>query len=107
MLERPSIFDLARQAASHAAMRQAVVARNVANADTPAYRAQDVTPFSQVFAEGRPARVIDAGGAASPNGNTVSLEAEMLRGVEAERAHARAMRIYQSALGVMRSAIGK
>ena len=46
---------------------------------------------------GRPAicpfRTRDAGTPASPNGNSVSLELEMLRGIEAQRAHSRAIRV--------------
>lgn len=107
MFQNLEIFHIAQSAAKHAATRQALVAQNIANADTPAYRAQDLTSFRNVFEQGRPARMIDAGGIASPNGNTVSLETEMLRGVEAERAHSRAIRIYQSALATMRSALAR
>lgn len=31
------------------AMRQSAIAANIANANTPAFKAQDVTPFSAVF----------------------------------------------------------
>jgi flagellar basal body rod protein FlgB len=52
-------------------------------------------------------RTKDAGTPASPNGNSVSLELEMLRGIEAQRAHSRAMRVYGSALGILRASIGR
>ena len=42
---------------------------------------------------------------AAPNGNSVSIETEMLKGVEAQRQHSRALAIYKSALGVLRSTI--
>ena len=42
-----------------------------------------------------------------PNGNGVSLEAEMLNAVEAKRAHDRALSIYRSAMEIMRQSIGR
>ena len=41
MFEGLEIFQLAGGVARHAASRQAVVAQNIANADTPGYRARD------------------------------------------------------------------
>ncbi|MBF9050991.1 FlgB family protein [Roseobacter sp. HKCCD9010] len=117
MLDNIEIFGLAQARARHAAARQAVTATNVANADTPGYRAQDIAAFERVFTRGsgsaaEAARAMqfttfDARGAASPNGNTVSLEAEMLRSVEAQRAHSRALTVYQSALTVLRTSLGR
>ncbi|QBY02213.1 FlgB family protein [Rhodophyticola sp. CCM32] len=116
MFDNLEIFGLAQARARHAAARQTVVATNVANADTPGYRAQDIAAFEDVFHTGtgaaaRPVQdadftTYDASGPASPNGNTVSLETEMLRSVEAQRAHSRALSIYQSALRVLRTSIG-
>lgn len=117
MFDRLEIFALAAAQARHAAARQAVVARNIANADTPGYRARDIADFAETWRamQGRggatdgalPLRVIDAGTPVSPNGNSVSLELEMLRGIEAQRAHSRALRIYGSALGILRTSIGR
>ena len=93
------------------------VSENIANADTPGYRARDVADFQETWrnttAEARmgraemPMRVIDAGTPSSPNGNSVSLEFEMLRGIEAQRAHSRAMRVYGSAMTILRASIGR
>jgi flagellar basal-body rod protein FlgB len=116
MFDTLEIFGLAQAQARHAAARQAVVAQNIANADTPGYRAHDLTPFADMVrgldarAGGFPdlaIRTVDAGGPASPNGNTVSLETEMLRGIEAQRSHSRALRVYESALTVLRSSLGR
>ena len=52
-------------------------------------------------------RTIDAGGVQSPNGNTVSLETEMVRSVEAQRDHSRALMVYRSAMNVMRAGLGR
>ena len=93
------------------------VSENIANADTPGYRAKDITEFADVLRdmqrrpegpEGRLSiRTHDAGTPASPNGNTVSLELEMLRGIEAQRAHSRALRVYGSALEILRTSLGR
>ena len=121
MFDRLEIFALASARAQHAAARQAVVARNIANADTPGYRARDVSSFDETWRAlqdrvgradrtgdtGLPVRTLDAGTPASPNGNTVSLELEMLRGIEAQRAHSRALQIYGSAMSILRTSIGR
>lgn len=117
MFDRLEIFALSSARARHAAARQAVVAQNMANADTPGYRARDVNDFAETWramtARGAdrtgdlPIRTEDAGTPASPNGNSVSLELEMLRGIEAQRAHSRALRVYGSAMSVLRTSIGR
>lgn len=40
------LFDLASKKANWLTTRQAVLSRNVANANTPGFRAQDIEPFS-------------------------------------------------------------
>jgi flagellar basal-body rod protein FlgB len=127
VFDRLDMFQMASGLARHAAARQAVVARNIANADTPGYRAQDIADFRTTWRQpdmqdrGGPRYLnardlhsrglrlvpIDAGGAADPNGNSVNLETEMLRGIEAQRAHSRALRIYGSALGILRTSLGR
>jgi flagellar basal-body rod protein FlgB len=44
------LFDLAEKRLTWTAQRQAVLATNIANANTPGYQAKDVTPFAQVLA---------------------------------------------------------
>jgi flagellar basal-body rod protein FlgB len=115
MFENLEIFGLAQARARHAAARQTQVAMNVANADTPGYRARDVAAFEDVFRAADsgtdPARLhfrtLDAGGPESPNGNTVSLEAEMVRSVQAQRDHSRALNVYRSAMNVLRTSLGR
>jgi flagellar basal-body rod protein FlgB len=43
------LFDLASQQARWLSARQVAVAENIANANTPGYRAADVAPFEAVF----------------------------------------------------------
>lgn len=121
-MEMPAILSLAARAARHAADRQAVTARNVVNADTPGYRPSDLTPFAAEASDfalratraghmagldARPWRAVVEDGPLDPNGNGVSLETEILRGVEAQRAHGRALTVYQTALDLMRTSLGR
>ena len=126
MYESLDIFRTAAAMARHAGARQAVVAQNFANADTPGYRARSIGPFAETYASDagsalrvtRPGHILaqGSGGSArpemtdeegSPNGNTVSLETEMLHGVEVAREHSRALAIYKHALGIIRSSLGR
>ncbi|SFJ42690.1 FlgB family protein [Jannaschia pohangensis] len=121
MNEIPNLLRLAAGTARHAAARQAVIATNVANADTPGFKARDMTSFpNAVEFEMRATRSGHLGVAtaearsfelrdqpADPNGNTVDLEDQILRGIEASRRHDRAITVYQNALDMMRSTLGR
>jgi flagellar basal-body rod protein FlgB len=126
MYESLDIFRTAAAMARHAGARQAVVAQNIANADTPGYRARSLAPFAESYSTApgasmratRPGHLRAEGSVTtarpeftddepSPNGNTVSLETEMLHGVEVAREHSRALAIYKHALGIIRSSLGR
>lgn len=127
MYQSLDIFQTAGAMAQHAGQRQAIVARNIANADTPGYSAQQIAPFHDVYtASAAPplratraghiapsapvitsARTGDAGGEPAPNGNTVSIEGEMLASVNITREHSRALAIYQHGMTILRSALGR
>ncbi len=99
------LFGLSSRRAEWLSARQAVVAQNVANANTPAYRAKDVTPFSEVLdttalqmsgtsashlvaSAGRDFGVDEAKQKpwdVTHSGNSVSLEQEMLKAGEISR----------------------
>lgn len=49
MTQPIQLFDLASRQAEWLSVRQEVVAANIANANTPRYRAKDVTPFDAVL----------------------------------------------------------
>jgi len=124
------LLDLAQDLASHAAKRQSLIAENVANADTPKYKAKDIVDFSETYA-GRdrsgltlkttreshiapgqvagPPRVFETEvmGAESPNGNSVSLEDQMLRSAAVRQSHDLALGIYSKSLDLMRAALGR
>lgn len=119
------LMNLAFASARHAAQRQELIARNLANADTPKYRALDLEEFSSSYqaqtfspvathrghflsADDRPMfQPQAAGGSLSPNGNDVSLETEMVRGADARRQHDAAMAIYKASLDILRSSLGR
>lgn len=126
MYSNLNVFRLANAMAAHAGRRQEVIARNVANSDTPGYRARDIVSFvealdqaarrepgprrTQVAAGGDPAfvwRETETPDAADPNGNSVSLEQEMLRAADARREQDLALAIYKSALGILRTGLGR
>jgi len=127
MFQGLNVFKVAHAMATHAGQRQAIVAQNVANADTPGYKAQDVQPFDEVYENGAQAgmRASRAGhlnaqsgplgglqtfavdGTTDPNGNSVSVELELLRGVEIKRQHDRALAIYKSSMNILRSSLGR
>jgi flagellar basal-body rod protein FlgB len=111
-----SIIRVADALGRHAAQRHSLIARNVANADTPGYRAVDVEPFAealrrQAIAGGKELfpreQAITSPGAASPNGNTVSLEDQMLRASEASRASEIATTIFSKTLAMLRAAAAR
>ena len=113
MFSELEILKTAASLARYAAQRQAVVAENVANADTPGYRARDLEPFSEAFkrAKGAPVDFIERSsaraGPTKPNGNNVSLEDEVRRGAESARDHATALAIYGKTLSILRASLGR
>ncbi|SFL75109.1 FlgB family protein [Shimia aestuarii] len=127
MFKSLEVFKISHAMASHAARQQAVVARNIANADTPGYAARVLPEFEDIVGHHRstarmhttrpghfgstlePAaiRPEDAKGHTSPNGNGVSLEEEMIKAVNVKRQHDRALAIYKSSLKVLRTSLGR
>jgi len=128
MFDNLQVFRIAGSLIAHAAARQNVIARNMANADTPGYVAKDVAPFQADSGSFLPAfslrttrpahidpgraaapfEIVDRPGAeADPNGNTVSLETEMVHAAETRRENDKALAIYRSSLEILRAAIGR
>lgn len=128
MFDNLEMFRMARSLAAHAATRQQVVARNVANADTPGFKSYDVRPFDETYdsAATQPMRasrtghyaeaswtgtgtkaIEDKSAETAPNGNSVSIEDEMFKIADTKRNHELAVSIYRSAIGLMRSSLGR
>ncbi|MDE1571047.1 flagellar basal body rod protein FlgB [Aquabacter sediminis] len=99
------LFKLASQQARWASVRQAAITGNIANADTPGYKAVDVVPFNAVLEKTHLSMTrtraghIEPSGGRDPvtkvgkdeawdvthSGNSVSLEQEMLKAAEVNR----------------------
>ncbi len=125
MFQRLAVLQLAHDAAVHAAARQGVIARNVAHADTPGFRAQDLPSFATALREGggtalrgtrpghldasavtAPRPVVDRGAPVNPNGNSVALDRELMRAAVARQDHETALTVYRSVTGILRAALG-
>ncbi|MEP3638564.1 MAG: FlgB family protein [Paracoccaceae bacterium] len=125
MFQSLDVFRMAHDMAVHAGQRQSVIAQNVANADTPGFRAKDIPSF-QAALEGNssnlqratrnahlhgtvdgnpPLESLRDRAQASLDGNSVSIESEMMKAVETKRQHDRALAIYRSALDVLRRTV--
>jgi flagellar basal-body rod protein FlgB len=106
--------------------RQGTLAENVANADTPGYKARDLkTPTFEVASANAPQRTdpghISSFGAkgtdmraqrassfeTTPRGNSVVLEDEMIRVAQNQMDYQTVSSLYQKGLGLMKIAIGK
>ena len=124
MFEKLDLTQMAQSLAAHSGSRMAVIAENIANADTPGYKAKDLPSFAEVFSEPSQLRVtrpghiaVGAGSTApipetargheAPNGNSVSLEAEMVKSVEARQNHDMALAIYRATSDVIRASLGR
>ncbi len=104
--------------------RQRVLSQNVANADTPGYRASDLQPFAQMLAGAqgvmsktdqrhlsprhdgrvqRERRPLER----SIDGNGVALDREAMRIADTETAHALAVGLHRRYLGMFRTALGR
>ncbi|WP_458096436.1 flagellar basal body rod protein FlgB [Roseomonas sp. WA12] len=107
--------------------RQEVLARNIANADTPGYRARDVTPFARHLqraggggalartdgrhltgsAADRTGTRVDVAEQVAPDGNAVSLDEQAIKIADTDSAHALAMSLHKRWTGMFRTALGR
>jgi flagellar basal-body rod protein FlgB len=111
--------------------RQVVLSQNVANGDTPGYQAKDLQPFDfkkelagaglRLQAKRTDAAHLASGGSdggnrralaaadkyeASPQGNTVVLEEEMLKISDTQMDHSMIANLYRKQMGMLKMAIG-
>ncbi|MFD1913708.1 FlgB family protein [Halodurantibacterium flavum] len=125
MFRQLELFKMAHGLAAHAASRQGVIAQNVAHADTPGYRARDIASFSDVwrqqgggglrqtrmshdFGPASGARLQEVrAGSSEPNGNSVSLEQQMIHAAEVRHQHDLALSVYRTASTVLRKSLGR
>ena len=135
MLEGINLFRLAGGRMEYLAERQSIIARNVANADTPGYVSRDLTPFNpgNLLAQGS-----STGGAAGlslartcadhlggstsvaatevapaagygekPDGNAVSIEEQMVKSADNANAFALVSAAYAKSIAIMKMSIDK
>ncbi|MBY0421577.1 MAG: FlgB family protein [Parvularculaceae bacterium] len=124
MFEDLKILQMASALARHASARHELIAENIANADTPGYHARDLEDFSSALKRASQGdtessgsdrstkngfRMIDstAPGTETPNGNSVSLEDQMVRAVDAQSAHDAATAIYKKTMDILRTSLGR
>lgn len=123
----PDLFGAIKQRLRWLGQRQEVLARNIANSDTPGYRPRDVRPFTvgaprQAVAmtatdaghlsgrrrdpAGLSARVERAPYETAPAGNAVVLEEQMAKINETQVSHSVATGLYRKHLAMLKTAIG-
>lgn len=129
--QAPELFSAIKQRLGWLGQRQEVLARNIANADTPDYRPRDLRPFgfgamvhppkaAVAMAATNPAHLAgrrrNVGAAAesierkpyetAPAGNAVVLEQQMAKLNETAVSHRLASELYRKHLGMLRTATG-
>ena len=127
MFEKLEITSMAQALAAHAGARLGAISQNMANADTPGYKARDVADFAAVWQasdDGGAMRATRRGhlentgqtmtpqitatnGASAPNGNSVSLESEMVKAVEVRQQNDMALAIYRNTSNIIRASLGR
>ena len=126
-LGRLTLFRMAEQRLAWLDRRQEVLARNVANADTPGFAARDLAPFAKVMARAAapvlartsdrhilpagqgqpPARTERLARERTHDGNAVNLEDQMARIAETETQHELTVGLYRKYMGLFRIALGR
>ncbi len=124
MFPKLELTKMAQALAAHSGARMGVIAENVAQADTPGYKTRDLPDFAATYSETAPLKATRSGhlnGAAdggvaearivadngAPNGNTVSLEGEMVKAAETRQSHEMALAIYRNTSELSRLALGR
>ncbi|WP_425092239.1 FlgB family protein [Tropicimonas sp. S265A] len=127
MLDSLSLLRIAGEKSSASATAHSVIARNIANADTPGFRALGIESFKSRFTAENSASLrttraehmfatapasdvktyIDTAAPVDQNGNSVSLEREMVRMAENRQEHDLALTVYKSTLGILRAGLGR
>lgn len=126
MFEKLHLTAVAQAMSSYARARMGLIAQNVAHADTPGYKAMDLPSFAEVYRtapsdglrQTRPGHLggaqVDAsfqprrsGGVEAPNGNSVSLEQEMVKAAGVRQDHDMALAIYRNTSDIIRASLGR
>lgn len=118
------LFGLAERRLAWAGERQAVLAQNVANANTPGYQPRDIAPFAAVLgamapglAATDPGHMQPTAGTAgmahsrprerAPDGNAVSLEDQLMKVADTSSTQELVANLYRKYQGLFRTALGR
>ncbi len=118
------LFRLAERRLSWVDQRQALLAQNIANANTPGYRAQDLPSFAatlagqgEALARTDPAHLAGApstagarqqrGAGKAPNGNTVSMEQQLGKVADTSSTQELVTNLYHKYQGLFRTVLGR
>jgi flagellar basal-body rod protein FlgB len=134
MLEGINLFRLAGGRMQYLAERQNIIARNIANADTPGYVGRDLAPFDSAVAGGSTTGTAGSGLALArtsadhlgstttaatnvasavagygekPDGNDVSVEEQMIKAADNTNAFAMVSAAYAKSISIMKLSIDK
>lgn len=121
------IFQMSGKMAQHAGARQSVIAKNIANADVPRYKVRDIPEFKSMWRdmastdmrltrashhaaraalEAFPESIVEAS-VGDPNGNTVSVETELMKVAKTKLQHDMALQVYSSSMKILRTSLGR
>jgi flagellar basal-body rod protein FlgB len=121
------LLDLAERRLAWTDRRLAVLARNVANADTPGFKPHDLQPFTAALDNAnsvRPMRtqpnhlpgttgtatpgdIVDRTQMQSPNGNAVALDDQLVKVADTQATHSLVVTIYRKYLSMFGMALGR
>jgi flagellar basal-body rod protein FlgB len=121
------LFDLAERRLAWADQRQAVLAENIANVNTPGFKSRDLRSFATTLdnasaatpvrtqpnhlagtvAAKAPNEVVDRTQTQSPDGNAVALEQQLVKVADTETTHTLVTTIYRAYLGMFNTALGR
>ena len=127
MLSGIDLFRTAADRMRYLTQRQTVISRNIANADTPSYKALDIPAFTPTgsakgplaLARTEPGHLSAPATTAAatvppvesslygekPNGNTVSLEEQMVKAADVANSFALASAAYSKSISLMKIGI--
>ncbi len=118
------LFDLAERRLAWVDRRQDVLARNIANANTPGWMARDLTPFATLLGHSGVAPVMTdpkhlpgtgsaaararaARGAHAPDCNGVKIDEELTKVADTQGVHDLVTDLYKKYIGFFKTAIGR
>ncbi|MEO1043178.1 MAG: flagellar basal body rod protein FlgB [Pseudomonadota bacterium] len=126
MIEGISLFQTMSQKLDFLGVRHTLLAQNVANADTPGYKAQDLKPFSEALRTVEPAGMMSThqkhitsqqgnttyredrrveGWEVEPSGNQISLEEQMIEAADGARQYELATSLMKKHVSMLKATL--